>query len=257
MISLGACFGGGKHILFINRKCRRAPLCYDCTVHIEAECEFYRKSNLDINFLFNHFDVVTPVRCLLLAETDPEKFNEVMKMEAHLEERRGTEIWNIHGKHTVQPLLECGAFERFGAGVKVNEEVIQQICGVLDVNSFEIRGDADEQDGQMSNTVRGLYPKTALMTHSCVPNTLVSVDGNSSLRLYTTVAVKEGELLYYNYTRCLFVCYSQNRFSLACVNKRIFPLRREPSNGGRIYAKGNTSSARVPGVKIPPNWEHI
>ncbi|XP_055623111.1 SET domain-containing protein SmydA-8-like isoform X2 [Toxorhynchites rutilus septentrionalis] len=198
------CLNCFKRSCTICRKCRRAPLCYDCSSHSEAECEFYRKSNLDINFLFNHFNVVTPVRCLLLAESDPEKFREVMNMEAHLEERRGTEVWDNYGKHTVQPLLECGAFEKLETDVQITEQVIQHICGVFDVNSFEIRGCADDLDGQASNTVRGLYPRTALMTHSCVPNTLISVDGSSSLRLYTTVPVKEGELLYYNYTRCLF-----------------------------------------------------
>lgn len=125
-------------------------------------------------------------------------------MEARLEERRGSEIWDIHEKYVVQPLLESRAFEKFD-GLEVTGELIQRICGILDVNTFEVRGNVDSQGRQMANLARGLYPKTALMTHSCLPNTLLSVDGNFNLRVYATVPVKMGEMLHINYTRSLFV----------------------------------------------------
>ncbi|XP_055626230.1 SET domain-containing protein SmydA-8-like isoform X2 [Toxorhynchites rutilus septentrionalis] len=189
-------------------KCRKAPLCYDCTDHDETECNFYQQSSLDKNFIYNHFNVITPVRCLLLRRSNRARYDEMMRMEARLEERSGTEIWNIHEKYVVQPLLESGVFENFD-DLAVTGELIQRICGILDVNTFEVRGNVDSQGRQMANLARGLYPKTALMTHSCLPNTMLSVDGHFNLRVYTTVPVKMGEMLHNNYTRSLFGTYER------------------------------------------------
>ncbi|XP_058834417.1 SET domain-containing protein SmydA-8-like [Topomyia yanbarensis] len=197
------CLNCFRNSCTICRQCRRAPLCYDCIGHNESECNFYRKSNLDINFLFNHFNVVTAVRCLLLFGTNRAKYDEMLNMEAHLEERKASEIWDILEKYVVRPLLDNEAFEKNADGLEVTGELIQRICGILDVNAFEIRGSEEQQHGVI-NLARGLYPKTALMTHNCVTNTLISVDGQSCVRLYTTVPVRKGELIYYNYTRCLF-----------------------------------------------------
>uniref|UniRef100_A0A1W7R8A5 Putative histone tail methylase n=1 Tax=Aedes albopictus TaxID=7160 RepID=A0A1W7R8A5_AEDAL len=186
----------------ICRKCKRAPLCFDCTTHQETECDFYLNSGLNINFLFDHFNVVTPVRCLLLASSNRAKFDEMMSMEAHTNERRDTGIWQAHETKVVRPLLDSKAFEKMN-DPSVTSELIQQICGFFDVNSFEIRGNMDDVQ-QVESLVRGLYPKAALMAHNCVSNTLISVDGQANLRLYTTVPVKKGEMLLYNYTRSLF-----------------------------------------------------
>ncbi|XP_062560550.1 SET domain-containing protein SmydA-8-like [Armigeres subalbatus] len=196
------CLNCYKNSCTICRKCKMAPLCFDCAAHNETECNFYRDSGLNINFLIDHFNVVTPVRCLLLATTNPAKFDEMMTMEAHSNIRRGSEIWKAHEKKVVRPLLDSKAFEKMQYPV-VTDELIQQICGFFDINAFEIRGNMD--DGlQFESLVRGLYPKVALMAHHCVPNTLIVVDGDAKLRLYTTVPVKKGEMLLYNYTRSLF-----------------------------------------------------
>ncbi|XP_038111924.1 SET domain-containing protein SmydA-8 [Culex quinquefasciatus] len=202
------CLNCFRNSCTICRLCRRAPLCYDCTGHDEAECRFYRESNLDINFLFNHFNVVTSVRCLLLYRTDRDRFWEMRRMEAHLEERRGSEIWDILSKYVVEPLLQNGAFDRVGDGegekMTVDEDLIQHCCGVFDVNAFEIRGNGTNQSVQQNCFVRGLYPRAALMAHDCVPNAFISVDGESNLRVYAAVPIVKGQMVLFNYTRCLF-----------------------------------------------------
>ncbi|XP_053686070.1 SET domain-containing protein SmydA-8-like [Sabethes cyaneus] len=195
------CLNCFRNSCTICRKCRRAPLCYECVGHNESECDFYQDSNLDINFLFNHFNVVTVVRCLLLFPNNRPKFDEMMRMEAHLEARRGSEIWNIHEQCVVRPLLESSAFQKH-TDLDLTGELIQRICGILDVNAFEIRANVDNQG--INYLARALYPKTALMTHNCVSNTLISVDGQYNVKVYATVPVSKGDLLYYNYTRSLF-----------------------------------------------------
>ncbi|XP_055600242.1 SET domain-containing protein SmydA-8-like [Uranotaenia lowii] len=188
----------------VCRKCRKAPLCQNCPGHDLIECEFYRDSPVDKNFLFNHFHVITPVRCLLVAARDRKTFDEVMKMEAHMDARRGTEIWAMHEKYVVRPLLEGGAFGKF-SHLDVGEDDLQRVCGIFDVNAFEIRGSWDGEGVSLKNNViRGLYPKTALITHGCVTNTMISVDNNYNLRLYATVPIGKDDMMLYNYTRCLF-----------------------------------------------------
>ncbi|XP_055597926.1 SET domain-containing protein SmydA-8-like [Uranotaenia lowii] len=185
-------------------KCGIAPLCYDCSGHDESECHFYLYSQLDKKFIYNNFNVILPIRCLLLYRTKKELFYEMISLEAHLEERRGTEIWKFHEQFVVKPLLESGIFKEF-EDLEVTAEMIQRICGILDVNMLEMRGNMDARGGFPGNSLaRGLYPKTVLMSHSCMPNTLISVDGNSNVRVFTTVPVKMGEVLQNSYTRSLF-----------------------------------------------------
>lgn len=47
---------------------------------------------------------------------------------------------------------------------RFDEVLIHTACGILEVNSFEVRCPS-------GSTVQGLYPQTAIMSHNCVPNT--------------------------------------------------------------------------------------
>ncbi|XP_058062039.1 SET domain-containing protein SmydA-8-like [Anopheles bellator] len=191
------------------KKCHKAPLCRDCQQHDSVECEFYeRATSLGKNFLFDHFNIVTPVRCLLLYRGHRDRFEQLMAMESHCGSRRGTEIWAIHEQYVVEPMMREEAFRTID-DLAVTPELLQRICGVLDVNTFEIRGNMDSQGVQINNLARGLFPRTSLMTHNCQTNTLIAVDGMSKLRLYAAVAIKAGDLLYYNYTRVLFSTFER------------------------------------------------
>lgn len=46
---------------------------------------------------------------------------------------------------------------------RFSEEYIQTACGILEINTFEVRT-------TKGFTARGLYPKVAMMNHSCVSN---------------------------------------------------------------------------------------
>lgn len=69
-----------------------------------------------------------------------ELYEKFMKMPSHLSERIGTDVWNFCEKRIVSPLMNSEIFCDFKD--KPDEELIQRICGILDVNSFEIRGPA-------------------------------------------------------------------------------------------------------------------
>uniref|UniRef100_A0A182PVE2 SET domain-containing protein n=1 Tax=Anopheles epiroticus TaxID=199890 RepID=A0A182PVE2_9DIPT len=191
------------------KKCLKAPLCRDCLQHDEVECDFYQHAHtLSKNFLFDHFNIITPLRCLLLYRSNRTKYEEMMAMESHCDSRRATEIWHIHNQYVVEPMLNEDAFQKIDDLV-LSAELLQRVCGILDVNTFEIRGNMDSQGVQMNNLARGLYPRTSLMTHNCQTNTLIAVDGMSKLRLYASIHIKAGELFYYNYTRVLFSTFER------------------------------------------------
>ncbi len=72
---------------------------------------------------------------------DPSKtdtYNEVMKMESHCAERRGTPIWLMHENCIIKPLESANVITVDDASL------IQKYCGIMDVNAFEIRSDTFE-----------------------------------------------------------------------------------------------------------------
>lgn len=57
-------------------------------------------------------------------------------------ERKGTWIWEQHAKNAIQPLRKInidGIFETIGAPWHLTDQFLQKICGILDVNTFELR----------------------------------------------------------------------------------------------------------------------
>lgn len=56
-------------------------------------------------------------------------------MESHCDLRRGTAIWQLHDQKVVQPLMAAAGFLRY----EEDANWLQRLCGILDVNSFEVR----------------------------------------------------------------------------------------------------------------------
>lgn len=59
----------------------------------------------------------------------------------------------------------------------------------------------------MQVQVRGLYPKAALLPHDCVPNTFISLDENKVMKIYASVAINAGGIIFNNYTDSLNVIH--------------------------------------------------
>lgn len=156
------------------------------------------------NFLLDHFDLITPLRCLMLA-TDParaNKFTTMCNMQSHCEQRRNTAIWRLHERNVIAPLrqLPAGAMPLL-ADEHRDADFVQRCCGILDVNSFEVRTASFAAD----IPVRGLYPLAGMMPHDCVSNTFITVDGGAehAMRVYASVPIAAGETVYNNYTSTL------------------------------------------------------
>lgn len=121
--------------------CKVAPLCKNCNGHDTLECEFMRTSGIDQKFMVDHFDMVTPLRCLILGRDMIRRntFEAMMAMESHCNERRGTAIWQLHQQKVILPLQRSGFLT-----ADEDEAFLQRICGILDVNTFEVRTQRSE-----------------------------------------------------------------------------------------------------------------
>ncbi|XP_050502228.1 SET domain-containing protein SmydA-8-like [Diabrotica virgifera virgifera] len=166
------CYKNLEEQPFIKCKSCNWPLCSQkCSGlnkrlgHTEVECAILRETQSS-NFLdYNDFSKIrsrlcalAPFRCLLLKKTDPKSYDLLLDMEHHNDLRRNIpEIWDTNQRKVVDTIIKDWGLNCF------TEEEIHTMCGILEVNSFEI--------GHQDRNIRGLYPTAFLMSHDCVPNT--------------------------------------------------------------------------------------
>ncbi|XP_056644383.1 SET domain-containing protein SmydA-8-like isoform X3 [Diorhabda sublineata] len=180
------------------------PLCsYECSGinkrlgHSDVECAILRKTNSSKFLNYNDFSnirsrlcAIVPLRCLILKKVDPKTYDLLLNMEHHNELRMNiSEVWNNNQKNVVDTLIDDWGLTCF------SEEEIHTVCGILEINCFEI--------GQQDRDIRGLYPTAFLMSHDCVPNTNHSdEETNYQLTVRASTEIKEGHpvTLSYAYT---------------------------------------------------------
>ncbi|KAF7997635.1 hypothetical protein HCN44_006206 [Aphidius gifuensis] len=173
-------------------------LCNDCGVaffcsssckerknhHTTEECELFKLKNskkvLSQMTIHETRSILLFLRLYLVKKRDPSVWNKILKLEGHLETRRDTKIW-------------------FESQNNEDEELLQKICGIIDVNSFELRspGTLDE------SPLRGLYTEASLMAHDCRGNTHITVDDDFQLTVYASCPIDEGQGIFYHYTSAL------------------------------------------------------
>ncbi|CAH2044304.1 unnamed protein product, partial [Iphiclides podalirius] len=163
------------------------------TGHATYECDLLKTVPPDyskLEDLKDCYQAITPLRCLLLKKEDPSKWKAISTMEAHNELRlaRG-DIWPTNEKHVVQRLKSWG--------LKFENEEIHTVCGILEVNAFEVGGSGAN--------ARALYDKAYLLAHDCTPTTTHTDSERRAGRPITvraSVPHKAGELitLCYAYT---------------------------------------------------------
>ncbi|KAJ8959639.1 hypothetical protein NQ318_021826 [Aromia moschata] len=96
--------------------------------HSEKECAALKDAKIEGNVLAENSQLIHPLRCLLFQKYKSKVWNTMMELESHLERRRNTPVWRRH-MITVERVLRS----------RSEEELVQKVCGILDVNSFEVR----------------------------------------------------------------------------------------------------------------------
>ncbi|XP_054268253.1 SET domain-containing protein SmydA-8-like [Macrosteles quadrilineatus] len=181
------------------RKCNWplcSPKCEKSPVH-QAECAVLAKSKHKTVIKYQEeeqkvpaYCAIVPLRCFLLP---PEKLNELLSLESNLEVLINTTLYNVFRINIVGYLHKALGLTQY------NEETILKVAAVLDTNSFEIRRDKG------NIRIRGLYPKAAMMSHSCKPNTKHFFVGDDfTMVVMATTDIKKGEIINATYTQTLW-----------------------------------------------------
>ncbi|XP_026756195.1 SET domain-containing protein SmydA-8-like isoform X1 [Galleria mellonella] len=175
-LAVGPCTGCGLICLGCYReldesslfKCRgcKWPMCSgSCpgqgqyTGHSKYECDTLKTAPPDYSDLVDlkdSYQALMPLRCLLLKEADPEKWSVICAMEPHNELRRARgDIFPMNDRHVVRRIKKWN--------LKFDEEEIHNVCGILEVNAFEVGGSGAN--------ARALYGDAHLLAHACTPST--------------------------------------------------------------------------------------
>ncbi|XP_023948168.2 SET domain-containing protein SmydA-8-like isoform X2 [Bicyclus anynana] len=129
------------------------------TGHSTYECEALKANPPDysrLEDLKDSYQALMPLRCLLLKKADPEKWAALSAMEAHNSMRRARgDIFPNNERHVVQRLR--------GWGLQYEDDEIHTVCGILEVNAFEVGGSGAN--------ARALYDAAFLLAHDCTPST--------------------------------------------------------------------------------------
>jgi hypothetical protein len=208
VITLPLCLGCGRRIKTVKERepyrCSGCdwplcgPHCETSPLHV-PECNLMKEKGFHANINVQEdkkgaaYCSVTPLRCLLLKKQDPSKYETILKMQSHLEERMDTAVYSIFKNNIVGFLRNALGLTEF------SEEAILKVAAILDTNSFEIR----RSEGDVK--IRGLYSKAAMLSHDCKPNTKHVFRGSKyTLELVSTVPIKKGEIICVTYTQTLW-----------------------------------------------------
>ncbi|XP_055625578.1 SET domain-containing protein SmydA-8 isoform X2 [Toxorhynchites rutilus septentrionalis] len=178
-------------------ECERCgwPVCKrECQNHPDhqAECKFTiaRGSKMSLqHFYVPHpvYQCLIPLRCLLLAERNPAKWQALIKLESHEEHRRGSEQWR-NDREGVAKLIP----RFFKCENKWSEDEILKIVGILQVNAHEIP--------LTEPSSVAVYNNASLIEHSCHPNLSKSFTVKKEIVFWAPHPIKKGERL--------SICYS-------------------------------------------------
>ena len=112
------------------------------------------------------YHCILPLRLLLLARQDPERFSFADHLMDHEEEREGSEDWLTTERTVVERLLvSCQAAHHEG----MSQAEVRRAVGVLEVNCYEVFSFISKSES-VSCGLRGCYPAASLLSHSCVAN---------------------------------------------------------------------------------------
>ncbi|XP_058830487.1 SET domain-containing protein SmydA-8 isoform X2 [Topomyia yanbarensis] len=169
--------------------CKRK--CQDRPSH-QAECQFTiaRGSKMSLqHFYVPHpvYQCVTPLRCLLLADTDSTKWQTLIKLESHEEQRRGSKQWR-DDREGVAKLIP----RFFKCENKWSEDEILRVTGILQVNGHEIP--------LTDPPSVAIYSNASMAEHCCTPNLAKTFTSKREIVFWAPNAIQSGERL--------SICYS-------------------------------------------------
>ncbi|KAL7635177.1 UNVERIFIED_CONTAM: hypothetical protein RMT77_014163 [Armadillidium vulgare] len=146
----------------------------------------------------NHFyEVVLPLRCLTLKKRSQKKYNQLLDLQSHLEERKTSPEYKQNQDRIVNMLRNYFMILAFNPDdLDSSETLIHRIIGILDTNSVDIPiGGRD---------IAGVYPLFSMIENSCIPNVKISFTRKKQIIVKAAINIKKGEHLSAMYTHILW-----------------------------------------------------
>lgn len=155
---------------------------------------------------FFRLESILPLKCLLMQMKHPHKYADLMRMESHLDQIKGTElhkefsqIVSFLNDHFLTPLKKYDerSEKKLFANMETQESLLA-LCGIIETNAMVIRCGVDE--------LNGIYKIGCLLEHSCTPNGYFSFDAKNGFKLTVRAGkdIKKGEHISIMYTNCLW-----------------------------------------------------
>lgn len=163
------------------------------------ECQLLEKARI-----VPRCDILLVIRMMIMWQTNSKRWAALEKLQSHEEARR-------EDPTTHEEVMEIiNHLQRFTALNQVTEEVIEKICGLIDINALETM----PPEGCMA-----IYEITSLLEHSCLSNTgltfAMNEKGKPRVTVRTLCPVKKGEHLSTMYTHALWATRARRAHLLA------------------------------------------
>lgn len=128
---------------------------------------------------------------------------------------RDSEIWQQHENLVVKPIINSKFLDYFPNVLKAkkdkdnqlsDKDFLHRLCLVIDICSFEVASKIT------AAPLKSMYRIAPRLPHHCVPNTAMAIDNDYKLKIYATVSIKTGEIIYNSYTNPLMVIILYKKF---------------------------------------------
>ncbi|CAG9788861.1 unnamed protein product [Diatraea saccharalis] len=187
------------------------PECEKADIH-KAECKIMTDRKYKCTIKYEQPDkteaaycVIAPLRALLMKDSNPQQYENIMALESHLEDRINTPLYVILKANLVTFIIQV-------LGLPFDEDSILKVASIYDTNAFDVRC----LDG--SKRLRAIYVTASMMNHNCKPNTRhIYLGDNYNLAVIATVPISKGEMITLTYTQTLLG--TLDRSKLLKINK--------------------------------------
>ena len=158
---------------------------HECSVLSQAQCEpnisFDQES-------FHLYPCITPLRLLLLRETDPDSWRVLDTFMDHNDDRENKDnhAWKLH------ELLVRNFIQKY-LKLDFSDNEIKRSIGIVRTNSVKLESKEGKGDGV------AIFPTYSYANHSCVCNTVTKKRENR-LELVAMDDIKEGDQIWTRYT---------------------------------------------------------
>lgn len=154
--------------------------CQDAPAH-QLECQLTeaRGTKVSLQHYFSPhptYQCMTTLRCLLLKANDPARWQKLIQLESHCDERRGSIQWR-NDREGVAKFIP-----RFFKCDQWTEEEILKVAGIVQINGHEVP--------LTDPSYVAIYYVASLIEHSCLPNLTKSFTSTGEVVFWATEAIE-------------------------------------------------------------------